>query len=130
MEGVGSNVSLSLYYVSVCVWKVLKLESVCVWEVRESVKVCVWKVLKLESVCVWEVRESVKVCVWNVRREPPTKPRTTMRGVCRWVAPSLSLCRWGVRSLRSCLAPWGFRLRRARISVGSRSAGIVVPRAR
>lgn len=86
MEGIGSNVSLSLFYVCVCVWK--------------------------------------------VRREPPTKQRTTMRRVCRWVAPSLSLSRWGVRSLRFCLAPWGFRLRRSRISVGSRFAVIVVPRAR
>lgn len=31
----------------------------------------------------------------------PTATRMTMRGVCRWVAPSLSLSRWGVRSLRS-----------------------------
>lgn len=97
MEGIGLNVSLSLSYVNVCVWKLLKLES---------------------------------VCVWKVQREPPTKPRTTMRGVSRLVAPSLSLRRGGVRSLRSCLAPRGFRLRRARISVGSRFAGIVVPRAR
>ena len=33
MEGIGLNVSLSLSYVSVCVWKLLKLESVCVGEV-------------------------------------------------------------------------------------------------
>ena len=32
---------------------------------------------------------------------PPQPPHKTMRGVCRWVAPSLSLLRGGVRSLRS-----------------------------
>ena len=59
----------------------------------------------------------------------PHSHPTTLRHVCHWVAPSLSLCRWGVRSLRSCLAPWGFRLRRSRICVGNRFAVIVLPRA-
>ena len=30
MKGIGLNVSLSLYYVSMCVWELLKLESVYV----------------------------------------------------------------------------------------------------
>ena len=33
MEGMDSVVSLSLFFMCVCVWELLKLESVCVWEV-------------------------------------------------------------------------------------------------
>ena len=54
---------------------------------------------------------------------PPQPPHKTMRGVCRWVAPSLSLLRGGVRSLRS-VSPRG-------VSAfgGLASAWAVAPRA-